>query len=101
MNTDYQFMVDFTLPTVLSEEFMGLVPYQRAAVNRFFSEGKLLNYSLSLENSKVWAVFQANSEMEVMNLIADLPLTEYMTVEISMLTFFNTKEPNIPDFSLN
>lgn len=101
MNTDYQYMVDFTLPAVLSEEFMGLIPYQRAAINRFFSEGKLLNYSLSLESSKLWAVFQANSEMDVMDMIADLPLTPFMTTEISMLTFYNTMEPNIPDFSLN
>ena len=101
MSTEFQFMVDFTLPDHLSEEFMSLIPYQRAAVNRLFKDGKLANYALSIENSKLWAIFHANSEMEVMNMIADLPLTEFMQVEISMLTFFNTMTPNLPQFSMN
>lgn len=101
MNAEYQYMVDFTLPSILSDEFMGLIPYQRAAVNKFFKEGKLLNYSLSLENSKIWAVFNANSEMDVMDMLADLPLTKLMEIEISMLTFYNAFEPEMPHFSMN
>ena len=97
----YQYMVDFTLPESLSDEFLALIPYQRAVVNKLFSEGKLLNYSLSLENSKIWAVFSASSEMDVMDMVADLPLTEFMNMEISMLTFFNTSEKEIPQFSMN
>ncbi|MEO1627497.1 MAG: hypothetical protein AAFV25_20265, partial [Bacteroidota bacterium] len=62
MNNDYQFMVDFTMPEVLSDDFMNLIPYQRAMVQRYFNEGKLLNYALSLENAKLWAIFSANSE---------------------------------------
>ena len=88
MNQEYHFMVDFTLPEVLSDEFMELIPYQRAAVNKLFLEGKLVNYALSLENSKLWAVFNANSEMEVMDMITDWPLTEFMKVNISILTFY-------------
>ncbi len=94
-------MVDFLMPEVLTEDFMKLIPYQRSAVNRFFSEGKLANYALSLENSRLWAVFKANSEMEVMDMIADLPLTSFMEVEISMLTFYNTASVDVPNFSLN
>jgi len=100
-NVDYQFMVDFHLPETLSEEFMSLIPYQRAMIHNYFKEGKLINYALSLENSRLWAVFQANSELEVMEYLADLPLTEFMQVEINMLTFFNSKESAIPSFSLN
>ena len=66
MNSKYQYMVDFSMPEVLTDDFMQLTPYQRDAVNRLFSEGKLTNYALSLENSKLWAVFKASSEMEVM-----------------------------------
>ena len=101
MDNQYQFMVDFTMPEVLTEEFMNMIPYQRAVINRLFSEGKLTNYALSLENSKLWAVFNARSEMEVMDMIADLPLTPFLDVEISMLTFYNTTHADMPDFSLN
>lgn len=98
---EYQFMVDFTLPDLLSEEFMSLVPYQRAQVNRLFDEGKLMSYSLSMEQSKLWAIFTANSEMEVRDMLADLPLTPYMTANIHMLTFYNTQHADMPQFSLN
>ncbi len=101
MKDTYQFMVDFTLPEVLTEEFIGLIPYQRAVVNRFLNEGKMLNYALSLEQSKLWAIFSARSEMEVLEMLADMPLTGFMEVEISMLTFYNTLPEEIPVFSLN
>ncbi|MEM6967601.1 MAG: muconolactone Delta-isomerase family protein [Bacteroidota bacterium] len=101
INTEYQFMVDFKLPSALSNEFMDLVPYQRIAVNRLFDEGKLVNYSLSLENARLWAIFTANSEMEVMEMLTDLPLTPYMKVEISLLTFYNDATSQVPKFSLN
>lgn len=80
---------------------MQLIPYQRAAINRFFSEGKLTNYALSLENSRLWAVFHASTEKEVMDMITGLPLTSFMEVEISILTFYNTARVDVPDFSLN
>ena len=101
INTDYHFMVNFDLPSNLSQEFMDLVPFQRMAVNRLFEEGKLINYALSLEEGKLWAVFSANSELEVMDLIADLPLTPYMKVDINMLTFYNDAKTRVPKFSMN
>ena len=101
METTYHFMVDFTLPEVLTEDFMNQIPFQRSAVDRFFKEGKMVNYSLSLENSKIWAVFNANSEMQVMDMIADLPLTPFMQVEISMLTFYNSVHQEMHNFSMN
>ena len=64
MSTEYQFMVDFTLPTELSDEFIDLIPYQRNVVNRYFSEGNLVNYALSLEKATIWAVFNTASEQE-------------------------------------
>ena len=101
MSTEYQFMVDFTLPTELSDEFIDLIPYQRNVVNRYFSEGKLVNYALSLENAKLWAVFNAESEMEVMEMIVEFPLTRFMQVEICMLSIYNAPAPAALNFSLN
>lgn len=101
MNRTNQFMVDFTLPETLSPEFMSLIPQQRAQVNLLFTEGSLNNYMLSLEDHKLWAVFSANSEYDVMQLIAELPLTPFMETRISMLTFNNVNEERMPTFSLN
>ena len=101
MQHEYQYMVDFTLPKILSEEFLRLIPHQRAKVNRLFREGKLVNYALSLDNSKMWAVINANSELDVLELITEMPLTRFMKIHISMLTFFNSVDAEIPVFSNN
>ena len=101
METEYQYMVDFTLPEVLSEEFMSLIPEQRVVVGGFFTEGKLANYMLALDDGKLWAIFNAKSEFEVMNMVAELPLTPYMEVKISLLTFNNMANELMPSFSLN
>lgn len=101
MENEHQFMVDFTLPKELSEEFMSLIPEQRATVSEFFMQGKLANYMLALDDGKLWAIFNATSEFEVMNMVAELPLTPYMEVKISMLTFNNIASEVMPSFSLN
>lgn len=98
---EYQYMVDFKLPSILSEEFMDLVPFQRMAVNKLFEEGKIVSYALSLENSRLWGIFVANSELQVMDILSDLPLTPFMKVEISLLTFYNDTKTQVPKFSLN
>lgn len=101
LNSEFQFLVDFKLPEFLSEEFMELIPYQRAMVNRLFKDGKLLNYALSLESSRLWTVVNASSEMEAETMIHELPLTQFMRFDICMLTFYNSMEPITPDFSMN
>ena len=100
-NTQMQYMVDFTMPKELSEEFVSLIPRQRAVVSSLMSEGKLLNYALSLENGKLWAVFCGRSENEVMDMVQSLPLAGYMRFRISELTFFNTAQAYSPVFSVN
>lgn len=55
-------MVDFTMPKELPDEFVGLIPRQRSAVNKLMNDGKVLNYALALEHGKLWAVFSVESE---------------------------------------
>ncbi len=99
--TKSYFMVDFTLPPVLDDAFVNTIPDQRVAVSKLFASGKLVNYALAFENSKLWAVFMATSEMEVLDMIGDLPLTEFMDVKISILNFYNAVFPQMPAFSVN
>lgn len=96
-----QYMAVFTLPQPLSEAFISRIPQQRQAVNRLLHEGKILNYALSLETSSLWAVFSAQSEAELMELISTLPLTQYMRVHVSELTFYHSANAFAPAFSVN
>lgn len=95
------FMVDFTLPERLSNEFFDLLPHQDYVVNKYLSNGKLVNYALSLENAKLWAVFSANSELEVREILAEFPLTHFMQMEISLLSSYNVAHVGMAQFSLN
>ena len=93
-------MVEFELPEVLTEEFLNLVPQQRFVINKMLSDGQLKSYSLSMDRSTLWAVMTATSEFEVMELITQMPLCDYMTPHVSELMFHNGAE-TITQFSLN
>lgn len=101
MSTIYQFMVDFTVPKNMSLEFKEMIPYQKMVVDRLFDEGKLRSYAQSFEDTRLWAIFNANSEVEVMNMLADLPLTNFMKVSINMLSSYNSADNYLPQFSKN
>ncbi len=101
LEQEYQFMADFTLPEVITEEFMNLIPTQRQRVNQLFRQRKLVSYALSLENGKMWAVFKGTCEFDVLELIRELPMAGFMSVQINILTFHDMTEPVSPTFSLN
>ncbi len=94
-------MVDFTLPNELNDDFVEQIPSQRAKVNRFFVEGKLLSYVLALETGKLWAVFQAEDESDLLSMVYELPLTEQMRLRYYELTFYNAAHSYAPVFSMN
>lgn len=94
------FMIEFDLPEAPGEEFFSLVPRQRYLINTLMAEGKVKSYSLAIDRSRLWMVAEADTEFEVMEMIADMPLSPYMTPSVSELMFHNTYEILVP-FSLN
>ena len=100
-NGQTQYMVVCTLPQPLHDEFVSRIPQQRQIVNRLLQEGKILNYSLSMESSQLWVICAANSEAELMELISTLPLTDFMDIRISELSFFHSANAYAPAFSVN
>ena len=95
-----QYMVEFDVPIPLTESFLDLIPAQREALDIYFSEGKLLSYTVASDRSRVWAVFIAESESELLTYIDDLPMTAYMDYDYSELMFYNTVHL-MPAMSLN
>lgn len=96
----HHFMVDFSLPQDPTDSFLELVPFQEAVISDYLSKGKLINYAISVEKSKIWAIFSASSEVEVLEMLIDFPLTKFMEVEISLLQQYNCKT-YAPSFSMN
>lgn len=96
-----QYMVDFTLPAEFSPEFTALIPAQRTEVNRLMAADKIVSYSLSLDSGKLWAIVNAESELEVLIMINNLPLSRFMESKIAQLTFHNAVTKIQTAFSLN
>lgn len=97
-----QYMVHFTLPAQLDEQFMRLVPSQRIRVHELFNEGNLISYTLANDYSQLWATIGVEDEFELIDIIDSFPLTEYMEYDVHEL-FFNEviQKDGFPDFSLN
>ena len=96
-----QYMVEFDLPKVMDENFANLIPAQRIKVEEMMESGFLISYSLSIDRQKLWCVVRSESEVEVMESIAEFPLIKYMTPMITELMFHNMIAARIPLFSLN
>jgi len=96
-----QYMVEFKLPEVLTEDFINLIPEQRAKINALMDAGVIMCYTLNIERTKLWTVIVANSETSVMDTLAQFPLIVYMRPEISELTFHHQSSLVMPSISLN
>jgi muconolactone delta-isomerase len=96
-----QYMVDFTLPMEFSPEFTALIPAQRMEVNRLMAADRMVTYSLSLEGGKLWSIVNAESELDALILVSNLPLSRFMDFKILPLTFHNAVTKIQTAFSLN
>ena len=86
----------------LTDEIADTIPTHREYVNRLFSEGRILSYSVSIHRNMIWCVVSAESEQEAMELILALPLYPHFTdVASHALLFHNTLPAVLPGLSLN
>jgi hypothetical protein len=85
-----------------SDEIAQLVPDHRNHINKLFSEGLLLSYSVSVHRNMLWCVCNAEEEQQAMELVAGFPLHKFFTdVLCYPLLFHNTLPSSLPGISLN
>ncbi|MEL7338850.1 MAG: muconolactone Delta-isomerase family protein [Bacteroidota bacterium] len=96
-----QYMVEIDLPAMMTQQFMSLVPSQRALVNELMSEGRIDSYTLSLDRRRLWVIFIAETEAEVNETLDGFPIMPYCSAEVSELMFHNTMTRELPVISLN
>lgn len=94
-------MIDIDLPQPLPEEFIGLIPEQRAKVNALMGEGKISSYSLSMDRSRLWVVINAETPEDARGIVASFPLIAYIKFRMHELAFHNSVRLLRPQFSLN
>jgi len=93
-------MVEFQIPYPFPMELEELIPEQRVAVHDLFLEEKLLSYTLAFDRSKLWAIFLAEEESELITLIDKLPMSAYLHYDYSEIMFHETIQ-YIPSMSQN
>ena len=101
LNILYEYMIDITLPIPFTDEFLSLVPSQRAMVNKLMNDGVITDYALSLENGKLWVMMISESEAKVIEILDTFPIKEHISYNINKLTFHNSISFKLPNFSLN
>lgn len=95
------YMVIIKLPNELTEEFVLLIPKQRAHIDKLMDEGKILQYSLAADRTYLWVTVVAESEKQVMDLLSDFPLISYMSPVITELAFHNSISNELPKLIMN
>ena len=93
-------MVEFDIRYADVEMFMSMIPEQRTIVDLYFRDGTLMSYSLNINRSKLWAVFNVENENKLLLLIDALPLSQFMDYNYHELMFHNSLHL-IPSISLN
>jgi hypothetical protein len=94
-------MISIHLPAELTPEFISLIPKQRKHIDKLMNEGKVLQYSLSMDRSQLWITLIAQSETKAMDIISTFPLVHFMKPEIFELAFHNSISNELPKLIMN
>jgi len=96
-----QFMVEISLPAFLTQEFIELIPQQRAFIDSVMEKGVITAYMLAIDRSKLWVTFQAKTPTDVMAVLNAFPIASYIEYTIHELAFYNSAAAMMPSISLN
>jgi hypothetical protein len=98
MNT---YMVTAVFPPALSDEFLSIIPEQRAQVDKLLQNGTLRSYAVAKDRSFLWTIVVAGSEAEATAVVDAFPLRKFMTVRVTELLFASAPAAVLPQMSLN
>lgn len=93
-------MVEFQIPYPFPIEMEEMIPDQRLAVHDLFLEEKLVTYTLAMDRSKLWVIFLAEEESELITYIDRLPMSAYLQYDYSEIMFHESIQ-YIPSMSQN
>lgn len=95
------YLFHFELPE-FTDLLSAVIPVHREHINKLFSEGRIVSYSVSINRNMIWCVVNAEDEQEAMEMVLAFPLYQYFTdVTCHPLLFHNTLPATLPGISLN
>jgi hypothetical protein len=96
---EYMIIVRFITP--FNEEFIALLPGQRAQINRLMEKGIITSYSLSADRGTLWVTLLATSLEAVEKTLQMMPLFKFMRYDVIELMFHNSPIHAQMHFSMN
>jgi len=93
----YQAIISFDM----DEEFMTLVPSHRTYINHLLTKGVIETYTVSMETQQSWIVVNANTKLDVEEVLKASPLYKYWSMEIVELFVFDSQSNRLPAVQLN
>jgi hypothetical protein len=93
----YQAIISFDM----DEEFMTLVPPHRTYINHLLTKGVIETYTVSMETQQSWIVVNANTKLDVEDLLKASPLFKYWSMEIVELFVYDSQSNRLPAVQLN
>jgi muconolactone delta-isomerase len=97
----HKYMVTITLPIAFTEEYMKLIPRQRAMIVELLSTGKLSSFSLNRDRSIAWLVALCPDEEALQIMLGNFPMHKYFEYEINELILHDTQFMGLPKVVLN
>ncbi len=95
------FLFQVELPE-FNDDIEAIVPVHREHINKLFSEGRILSYSVSASRNMLWCVINAEDEQEANAMVLAFPIYQYVVdVTCHPLLFHNTLPVSMPGISLN
>jgi len=84
-----QYLFDITLPDHLTEEFVSLIPLQRAHIDSLMVKSVVTSYGLAFDRSKLWVTLLAASEEAAHGILGTFPLYRFFHVKLYPMAFHN------------
>jgi muconolactone delta-isomerase len=94
-------MVTITLPTFFSQEYMTLIPKQRAMIVELLTSGKLSSFSLNKDRSLAWMVATCKDEAALQKMLDKFPMNDFFSYQIDELIMHDTQFMGLPKLVLN
>jgi len=93
----YQAIISFDM----DEQFLSLVAQHRTYINYLLNKGVIETYSVSMESQQSWIVVNANSKVDVEEILKASPLHRYWNIEIVELFVYDSQSNRLPAVQLN
>lgn len=86
---------------IFDKRLESLIPDQRDYIDQLMDDERIIMYTVSADRSTWCCIIKAASEREARDILAGMPIIEYLDPKIHELMFLDFAEMQLPRISLN